>query len=455
MKFKFLTVISLALAALCADAATVVNKYAVDTEVCDPVLIYTGGLSKRATWNKVNLRSYLTHLYADGHRDWFYDAFIFNETNWYDSKTNETRVLVNAGGGQLPGTKADWEAFLDHIFADNHDIAALDALIGEWKEKLGEPRLKHKVIIGLCFPCKDGRGTPKACEWKKFDFGTVNGVDMDFSKEGHRIIASKWYIDEALRRFEEKGYKNLELAGFYCPEETLYTVGSFVKAVNDYIHEKGYRSYWIPYWANNDQYALNWKDRYHFDMTWRQPNYFFYESNGSLPPINQLNSCIRQSKQYGLGLELEFETSGTSNGMHETSPEMHQRLIDYIDAFEEFGVWDESGVAHYGGSKGYCDMAASLDPVNQATMDRLCDIVIRRQNAFAGDTGIEDNTVAPEVQFAYPGTGSIFIPADFPAASVYNTSGMLVHSGDGTFFCRSGIYIVTDGNGRTVKVAVK
>ena len=91
-----------------AYSAPIVNKFGTDTEVCDPVLIYTGGLSKRATWNKINLRPYLTHLYADGHRDWFYDSFIFNETQWTDKASGETRVLINASAGQLPATKANW-----------------------------------------------------------------------------------------------------------------------------------------------------------------------------------------------------------------------------------------------------------------------------------------------------------------------------------------------------------
>ena len=67
--------------------------------------------------------------------------------------------------------------------------------------------MRHKVIIGMPYPCKDGRGTPYNCVWKKFNFGEINGVDMDFSRIEHRIIASKWFVDEALRRFEEAGYK--------------------------------------------------------------------------------------------------------------------------------------------------------------------------------------------------------------------------------------------------------
>ncbi len=444
---KQLFLLTLMAGALCADAATLVNKYGTDTEVCDPVLIYTGGLAKRADWTQArNIRPYLTHGYADGSRDWFYDAFIYNETEWTDNAAGETRVLVNAGGGQKPAVKADWDAYFDQVF--NKDLPALDKQISTWKETLGEPRLRHKVIIGIPFACKDGRDTPKQCEWKKFNFGTIDGVDMNFANIEHRIIAGKYAVDEVLRRFEAGNFKNFDLAGIYCPEETMYTVGDFVRDINDYAHSKNLHTYWVPYWANNDQYALEW-EKYGFDICYRQPNYFFYAT--PLPTKRQLRECIEISKQYGCGLELEFETSNPSNALNETSPAYHQRLVDYIDYFEQYGVWAESGVAHYGGSKGYIDMASSPDPVNQATMDRLANLVRERQKRFAG---IADSPELPQVPFAFAGEGKIVI-SGAPEAAVYTLSGMAVFHGEGTFECAPGIYIATDGRGRSVKVAVR
>ncbi len=435
-----------------AYSAPIVNKFGTDTEVCDPVLIYTGGLSKRATWNKINLRPYLTHLYADGHRDWFYDSFIFNETQWTDKASGETRVLINAGAGQLPATKANWEEYFDHLFAPSHDLAVLNSMIDTYRESIGEPRLRHKVMIGIPMPCKNGRGNATNCYWEKFDFGEIDGVDMDFSKKEHRIAAAEWAVDEVIRRFEEANFENIDLVGIYCAEETMYTVQDIMASINSYIHTKGLRTYWIPYWTNNNEYAHEWK-KYGFNIAWRQPNYFFYERDGKLPAKSQLTGCITDSKTYGLGLELEFETSGTSNGMHETSAAMHQRLIDYIDAFEEYGVWDESGVAHYSGSKGLVDMAGSLDPVNQATIDRLADFVVKRQKAFAG---ISEPVVAEEVtRFAYAGAGEIFITEEAPEAVCYNAAGQPVHYGAGRFSCPAGLYIVTDGCGHSIKLAVR
>ncbi|MCH5347393.1 MAG: DUF4855 domain-containing protein [Muribaculaceae bacterium] len=450
MNIKKIAMLLAALIAINSADAARVNQFGKDTEVCDPVLIYTGGVAKRATWDKTNLKPYVTHTYADGHVDWFYDAFIFNETTWWG------KPLCNTIGS-TPATQADWLKFIDHIFADNSDLGALDALITEMKATLGEPRMRHKVIIGYCVPCMDHSyrspdGGDAGFQWTKFNWGTVDGVEMDFSKPEHRLAAVKWYVDECISRFEQKGYKNIDLAGFYSVEESMnprVSNGDMQAQYNDYVHERGLRAYWIPYWYDNDSYATVWKEKYHFDMAYRQPNYFFYNNDGTLPPFSQLTAAINNSKLYGLGLELEFETAERSNGLNEVSPAMHQRLIDYIDEFERMGVWDNAGVAHYGGSVGYINMDKSTDPVNHATMDRLADLVVKRQSAFAGIEGV---TAEQHRQVAYSGQGEIFISAEYPEARVYNIAGREVFSGWGRFACEPGIYIVTSGTGLTTKI---
>lgn len=361
-----------------------VRGFGTDTEICDLALLPAGNLPKRAKWTKEDLLPYVTHQYADGRREWFYDAFSFNDGTWVDEATDERRVLCNATGGQLPCTKANWDAYLDLMFDKDTHLGALDALIGELKETLGEPVLRHKVVLGQCYPAKDGRGTPRACSWKHIDFGEIDGVDIDLSKREHRVKAAEWFVDQLIERFNAAGYKNIDLAGIYCPEEGLFSINDFVTEVNDYIHSKGLRVYWIPYWTDNDKYVHHWDTTYHFDMAYRQPNYFFYDNaTGELPEFSRLEECIENPRRCGVGLELEFETSEKSNGMHEVSPMMHQRLIDYIDEFERLGVWDSAGVAHYCGSKGFITMAESEDPVNHQTIDRLATLVSKRQKAFA------------------------------------------------------------------------
>lgn len=186
-------------------------------------------------------------------------------------------------------------------------------------------------------------------------------------------------------------------------------------------------------------------------MAWRQPNYFFYLSDGSLPPKSQLTACISSCKKYGMGVELEFETQYTSNGLHSISPAMHQRLIDYIDAFEANGVWSDSGVAHYAGSKGFVDIVNNGDATDQATADRLCDIVKKRTKLSGISVPVADTGATT---FAYTTPGYIHV-LDSPAGAVYALDGKLIGRGNGSFACPAGMYVVNNGKGRTMKIAVK
>lgn len=424
-------------------AAVEVNEFGRDTEVCDVCLIYSGDVS-RPTWDAEHLRPYLTHKYADGHREWFYDSFLFLEFHFGSTQ------LANSGAGQKAAVQADWIKFLDHLFAEGHDLHQLDKMIGEYKAELGEPALRHKVIISTCCPAKDG--SQGGAEWRDINWGTVNGEKMNFALKSHRIKATEWFIDEIAARFESEKFENIDLAGIYWLEESLFSNGDIVLTINNYIHKKGLRSYWIPYWANNDKYAHEWNTLYKFDMAWRQPNYFFYDKNHELPPYSQLVEAIEDCKRYGLGLELEFETQGASNGLNEVAPHMHTRLNEYIDEFEKQGVWENAGVAHYSGTQGFYHMEQSADPVNHATIDKLARIVANRQKKVAGVSNV---AISDSLPFAFPGDGEIYITPDNPDAVCYNFHGTPVHYGSGRFSCPEGFYIVSDGKGNSSKIIVK
>lgn len=419
-----------------------VNHFGTDTEVCDVCLIYSGDAS-RPTWDADHLRPYLTHKYADGHREWFYDGFLFLEFRIGKAQ------LANASAGQQAAVQSEWLQYLDNLFEEDHDLHQLDRMISEYKKELGEPAMRHKVIIATCCPAKDG--SQGGAEWRDINWGEVNGEKMNFALKSHRVKATEWFIDEIVQRFNDAKFENIDLAGLYWIEETLFSNSDIIATINKYIHNKGLRSYWIPYWVDNNQWAHEWST-YKFDMAWRQPNYFFYNRDMSLPPYSQLTEAIEDSKKFGLGLELEFETQATSNGMHEVSPTMHSRIHDYMDEFEKQGVWESAGVAHYTGTQGLYHMAQSTDPVNQATIDKLARFVAKRHENWAG---IQTPEVADSVQFAYPGEGEIYITPDAPNAICYNFNGVAVHHGDGRFKCPEGFYIVCDGNGNSSKVMVR
>lgn len=360
-RFGIIAAIFCVCAAFAASAQTAAEqRYGTDLS-SDMALIYAGG-DQRPEWTAEEIEPYVIHTYADGTRDWFFDAFLFLEFS-----SGSTGVAFDNGGPGRKALKADYEWLLDRTFAPGCKLAALDSVIEAGKTELGEPRLRHKIVLGIPAPVKVVR-----------DWGELNGRHLDFNKDEDRIEATKWFIDQVIRRFDAAGYRNIDLMGIYWIEEALFTNGGIMPAVNDYIYRRGLRSYWIPYYKDNEQFRFNWK-KYGFDMAYQQPNYFFERDI----PYSRLEIACDESKRLGMGLEMEFETQGTSRVQHDDPDSYYTRLVDYLDVFEKKGVFDEAAVAWYSGTKGFLDLARSKDSMNHAIADRMARIVAERQKAKA------------------------------------------------------------------------
>lgn len=333
-----------------------VNSYGSDI-TSDMALIYAGG-DTRPRWNVADWTPYVVHTYSDGHKDWFFDAFLVLE---FHSASRGASFETSARGGSA--TKEDWEWLIDnHIKV----LASLDSTIAIARQTLGEPRMRHKVEIGV----------PSAIKQQRGGFGIIDGREMDFSKDEDRIAADCWGIDLVVERFNKAGFENIDLCGLYWVEESLFTNGGIMPVINEKIHSHGLRSYWIPYFPSNREFSCNWK-HYGFDMAYHQPNYFFRRD----VPLSQLEETCDVSKQYGLGLELEFETIGTSRALHSDPDSYYDRLVAYLDVFGQKGVFDSSAVAWYSGSRGFIDMARSTDPKDREICDRMAGIIAGRQQA--------------------------------------------------------------------------
>ena len=443
--FKSLAIASaLTLSAFSASADENVNAFGVDPKISDLALIYAGN-ARRPDWTQEDLTPYVTHKYADGTEDWFFDGFLFLE---FDNG----KVRFGNGGGLDPAKQEDWQWLIDEYFTPGKKLDALDKLISEKKQTLGEPPLRHKVVITCCAPVKenDGNWSPRK------PWGKIDGKNIYFGTPAGRINAVKWYVDQIIDKWNAAGYENLDLEGLYWIEEGLYTNGEIMAEINDYIRSKGLRSYWIPYHPNNEQYWSNWKDKYKFDMCYIQPNYAFYmpaPNNNSFYPKEQLNITVDAAKSCGAGLEFEFETQGKSNAMHSVNTELHQHINDYMDVYDEEGVFDNAGVAYYTGTQGLIHMDQSEDPVDHETIDRLARYVAKRQKARVQSTGVKDiETDSVKTPLAYASEGRITLAPD---TLCHDLSGRLLYTGAGDFACAAGIYIVSDHSGRSMKLYVK
>ena len=173
--------------------------------VSDMALIYQGG-THRPEWTEDDLRPYVTHTFADGRTDWFFDSFLFFEF------TDNWQIAFGYKYGTRNARKSDWEWLLNRIFEKEKSLDALNSCIEHYKTIIGEPSFKHKIVLGVVSPITD-----------QTDWGSLDGETLNFTSRNDQIKAAKWYIDQLMYRFKKAEFKNLELTGFYWVDEDIAT----------------------------------------------------------------------------------------------------------------------------------------------------------------------------------------------------------------------------------------
>ena len=201
-------------------------------------------------------------------------------------------------GGKRHLKKQDFEHFLHQmLFLSDYNVDALEAAVGETKIALNRPEYCADVYLSLLYPRKEVA-----------DFGEVNGRHLDFSNEVDRVASIRWLIDEEIRIFNNRNYRNIRLVGFYWfTEETKMAEDSaMIQSVNAYIHSLGYVSMWSPYF--HAQGWNKWREL-GFDQGTMQANYF---SNPSLPNcggVDRLHTVRNYVDDGIVGVEMELGTT--------------------------------------------------------------------------------------------------------------------------------------------------
>lgn len=321
------------------------------TSMLDMVLIYQGGV-QRIDWTIDQFRPYVMHTDRFGDNDWFFDGFLFLE--FQDGKGYN----FNPGySGNKNARKNEWEWLASRHFEQGKAVSALNACISEVQAKLGKPSFKHKIVIGLPEPFMNQN-----------DWGEIDGVKLDFSRQEDRIKACKWYIDLLLKRFEESKLGNLELAGFYWVSEQMSTNHYITVDIGNYIREKGRKFYWIPYYMSNG--FSQWKE-YGFDMAYLQPNYFFDKNIGD----ERVDNACELAYTHNMGLEMEFDARALAG-----NPADHRgRLVKYIETFKAKDVFKNSSIAYYEGGQGIYQLSKSTDEKDKEMIDMLHSIIKERR----------------------------------------------------------------------------
>lgn len=347
---KILGFSSLLAAGLAFGSPAAAQSYQTADDVQDLALIYQGG-SHRLDWTVDEFRPYVVHEFSDGTKDWLFDGFLFLEFK------NGSGRHYTVGYEKLNARKGEWAWLLDRIFEEGKSLSALDACITEQIAELGKPGFKHQIVLGL----------PEAILDQK-DWGELDGRVLDFSKEEDQLAATRWYIDELMKRFKAAKYKNLELSGFYWVAETNNYCGQLTVPISEYIHSLGKLFYWIPYWQSKG--AEDWK-ALGFDVAYQQPNHFF---NHSIPD-SRLDAACAFAREHGMAMEFEFDEKATADRENSS----HARMKAYIDHFEKNDVFNSSALAYYCGNRGVLTLHESKNPADHALMDRLARLIQMRR----------------------------------------------------------------------------
>lgn len=322
-------------------------------DIKDMMLLYAGGKHRMFRWNDTNLRTYVSMESADGKtHDWLFDGYLFLEL--YTGYGSGTRMFAS-GYNREPATKNDWIDLLDYYFEPNNCVRALEKAVGNVKDKTEGPFEKRKVVISLPEPI------PGQCNW-----GDIDGFVLNFGFEAHRVRAVKWYVDLILEYFEKAKLENVNLSGFYWLAERDKETQGIVKQIADYIHEKGYKFYWIPYFkaAGYEKWA-----EYGFDEAFLQPNHFF----NSTIPDSRIDEACQLAGRHGLSLEMEFDDRAVQN------ESWGVRFDAYVDGFERGNVFKNNNVAYYQGDSGWYSLWSSSEPANRRRYERLAKIIAERQ----------------------------------------------------------------------------
>lgn len=234
--------------------------------------------------------------------------------------------------------------FLDELFYEGLNIDAVEKAYGRVKQEFG---LTEKMPVWISVNCP-------------IIGDTFNGKEIKTAED--YIECLKWQVDEATARFNAKGYQNIYLMGFYWQVENLrpnhwapdpaHDTEALI-AFNEYIHSKGYKTIWAPYYS----YLQGiWNSHYYgIDITCWQPNYVFNPAEHY-----RLDAIAELAKLYGVSIEIEIEPNRQSE-------ESLERYRTYLAAGVKYGFIDSVNTYYQGAVPGaYVVYRDSEDEITKA-----------------------------------------------------------------------------------------
>ncbi len=344
-----------------------------------------------------DLMPYVAYLDKEGSvKDFFFDSYLFLPCVEF----GPSGAPMHANDAN-PTNAKDWIAYVNDTFADGYNVDALDSAFGKVKTELNQPDKKAGVFFTLLYPCMTAT-----------NFGTLGGRNLNFSNQEDRKYAIKWMIDEQLRLYNDAGYENLEVVGFYWLEEYLYNRGKQQSLENElftyasqYLHSLGLKFIWIPWYH---AYGYNFSQTLGVDVTCMQPNMLWQTT----ADYARVASTCQEAKTYGLCVEMEIAPTVFSD------PEHYERYLVYLEDGMNYGAMDSIKMYYQDRRPGVYYTAAHSSNVRQRNIYDLtykyakgtltqADIDNARN---ASPVELPENTEA--VSYGKPYTASTSYPGD-------------------------------------------
>lgn len=338
-------------------------------------------------WDEARFAPHVSYTDATGEH-WLFDAFLA-----ITGIDMEGRTFCINGNGALSAGKASWEALAAYWLDPGGAFDALERQVAAVEARIGAPPAKRQVVMMIPDPIMFSRFSDKSSPTTYW--GALEGNLLDFSRIDDQIRACKWFIDLCRAKFAALAPAHLSFAGFYIISEELVAEPSgwnyeykrwdrILPKVSDYLHAADQGLYWIPYRGADG--SAHWQSL-GIDRAWLQPNYYWDGSSAKDIP-----GACNLMKQYGMGIELEFEYSMVEavmsipgimgpdgQGRYVFSPKdvpmLRARFREYMAGYKASGLYGKAPVALYSGSNALYQLAASSEPEDRAIYLELCDFL--------------------------------------------------------------------------------
>ena len=321
----------------------------------------------------------------DSGEHWLFEAFM--AITGIDMEGNNFGINPN---GRTSAGKQSWEALASYWLDKGGAFEQLDKAISSVAARIGNPPFKRHVVMVMPDPVMFERFTDKSSSTTYW--GALDGNLLDFSRIDDQIKALEWYIELVRSKFNALAPKNLQLSGFYILSEELVAKPEgynykykrwdrILPPVGEYLNARNEGLYWIPYLGAD---GTDIWQKLGIDFVWLQPNYY-WDYNGVKP----IRKAFDAMKEYGMGMELEFEYSMVEEVMKTSGimgpdgagnyvftlkdvPSLRSRFREYMDGYKSAGLYGKKPVALYSGSNALYQLAKSKEKDDIAMYLELC-----------------------------------------------------------------------------------